>query len=122
MPTVAFANQQQTGGALHGQPPCRRRSRLNCQIAARQISGEASLITTAILEILSEFLRAIVHGHLANAIHFPARKIGELCGLAQAKNALRIKRNGKLQSQPLDLFQIRQAKRIAYIARDFKSQ
>jgi hypothetical protein len=83
-------------------------SRLNCRIAARQISGEASLITTAILEILSEFLRAIMHGHVAlreYAIHFPARKIGELCGLAQTENALRIKRNGKCRSQPLDLFQ-----------------
>jgi hypothetical protein len=100
-------------------------SRLNCRIAARQISGEASLITTAILEILSEFLRAIMHGHVAlreYAIHFPARKIGELCGLAQTENALRIKRNGKFRSQPLDLFQIRQAKRIGYIARNFKSQ
>jgi hypothetical protein len=72
-----------------------------------------------------EFLRAKVYGHIAlreYAIHFPSRKIGELCGLAQAENALRIKRNGKLQSQPLDLFQIRQAKRIGYLARDFESQ
>jgi hypothetical protein len=37
------------------------RSRLNCRIAARQISGDASLTTTATLEILGEFLRAVVH-------------------------------------------------------------
>ena len=43
----------------------RMRSRLNCRIAARQISGDAPLTTTAILEILGEFLRAVVHGHLA---------------------------------------------------------
>ena len=77
------------------------------------------------LEILGEFLQTVLHWHLSlreYAIHFPARKLGELRGLAQAENALRIKRNGKLQEQPLDLFQIRQADRIGYAARDFESQ
>ena len=39
--------------------------RLKCRIAARQMSGEESLTTTAMLEILCGFLRAVVHGHFA---------------------------------------------------------
>lgn len=105
--------------------PYRRRSRSNCLSAARQISGEASLTTTAMLEILGELLRAVMHGDLAlreYAVHFRARQTGKLRGLAQAENALGVKRHGELQAQPLYLFPVRQAKRIGHVARDFKRQ
>jgi hypothetical protein len=45
----------------------------------------------AMLEILCEFLRAVVHRHLAfgeDAIHFRAGKAGKLARFAQAKNSL----------------------------------
>jgi hypothetical protein len=77
------------------------------------------------LEILCEFLRAVVHGHFAfgeYAVHFRTRKAGELRAFTQAENTLCIQGNGKLQAEPLDLLQVWQAKRIGDIARDFEGQ
>jgi hypothetical protein len=102
---------------------CRRRS--DRPSAEKQISGEASLITTAILKILGEFLRAVVHRYLAlrkHAIHVQARETGELRRLAQAENALGVKGHGQLQSQPLNFFPIRKAKRLDDFPWDFESQ
>ncbi len=54
----------QTASGTSTEPKSSRR-RSSCRSADRQIRGEASLITTAVVEILRDFLRAIMHRDLA---------------------------------------------------------
>jgi len=62
------------------------------------------------VQILREFLRAVVHRHLAlgqNPIHFPARQVRQVGRLAQSEDVLCIEGNSELQAEALRPFQLR---------------